>query len=211
MSTEKVSQIENKSSFHKLLEQVERPGQYLGNEWGAIRKDFDKNSACRMVLAFPDIYELGMSNFGLKILYQIINDLDGFMVDRTYAPAKDMEALMRENELALWAWESKKPVKDFNLLGFSLQYELTYTNVLNMLELSEMEVYASERKDLFPLVFGGGPSSVNPEPMANFFDFFLIGDGEESAPHVMRIIESAKSKLKAQDHTNIFVKRKASL
>lgn len=208
MSTEKVSIIENKPSFHKLLEQVERPGQYLGNEWGAIRKDFDKNSACRMVLAFPDIYELGMSNFGLKILYQIINDLDGFMVDRTYAPAKDMEALMRENNLPLWAWESKKTVKEFDLLGFSLQYELTYTNVLNMLELSDMEVFASERKNLFPLVFGGGPSSVNPEPMANFFDFFLIGDGEESAPHVMRIIESAKSNLKPGDETNLFVKRR---
>lgn len=208
MNTEKVSQTTlNSKNFEELLELVERPGQYLGNEWGAINKDFDSARA-RMLLAFPDIYELGMSNFGLKILYQIVNQIDGFMVDRTYAPASDMEALMKEENIPLWAWESKKEVKAFDLVGFSLQYELTYTNVLNMLQLSNLEVFSSDRKDLFPLIFGGGPSSVNPEPMADFLDFFMIGDGEESVPKAMTIIESVKNELSDDDFENVFVKRR---
>ncbi|MCW5823570.1 MAG: TIGR03960 family B12-binding radical SAM protein [Cyanobacteria bacterium TGS_CYA1] len=178
----------------ELLEQVERPGQYLGNEWGALRKDFD-SAKVRLLLSFPDIYELGMSNFGLRILYQIVNRLPDFMADRTYAPASDMEALMRKNNLALWAWESRRPAKEFELMGFSLQYELCYTNVLNMLELAGIPVRASERTDLFPLVFAGGPSTINPEPMAPFFDFFIIGDGEETMPAILKIVEEAKSNL----------------
>ncbi len=131
-----------------------------------------------MVLSFPDMYELGMSNFGLKILYQIVNQHPRFMADRTYAPNSDMEALLRERNIPLWAFESRRPLKDFEVIGFSLQYELTYTNVLNMLELAYLPVFASERKSVFPLIFGGGPSAVNPEPMSQFMDFFIIGDGE---------------------------------
>jgi radical SAM family uncharacterized protein/radical SAM-linked protein len=174
-----------------VLERVNRPGQYLGNEWGAIRKPFNAAEAT-LVLAFPDLYELGMSNFGLKILYQVVNKEKLFYCDRSYAPASDLEEILRERELPLWAWESRQPLDSFDLIGFSLQYELTYTNVLNMLNLSKIPILASERTQVFPLVFGGGPSSVNPEPMADFMDFFLIGDGETSVPASMEIIRQAK-------------------
>lgn len=191
LAIEVTARILSQEQFETLLEQVVRPGQYLGNEWGARRKDFD-SARVRLLLSFPDIYELGMSNFGLKILYQIGNELDGFMVDRSYAPAADMEALMRAGEIPLWAWESRVAARDFELMGFSLQYELTYTNVLNMLDLAGIEVLASERKSVFPLIFGGGPSTVNPEPMADFMDFFIVGDGEESVPAVMRVVDTFK-------------------
>ncbi len=174
-----------------LLERVFRPGQYLGNEWGAIRKPFDE-ARVRLALTFPDVYELGLSNFGLKILYQIGNREDGFLVDRAYAPGADMELLMRERSVPLWAWESRRPLNQFELIGFSLQYELTYTNVLNLIDLAQIPVKAAERKSIFPLVFGGGPSAVNPEPMALFMDFFLIGDGEEAIVSVMKIVDEFK-------------------
>lgn len=187
----------DKTDFSKLLteellELVERPGQYLGNEWGAWRKDFDA-AKVRLLLSFPDIYELGMSNFGLRILYQIVNSRPSFMCDRTYAPASDMEALMREKNIPLWSWESRRQAKEFELIGFSLSYELCYTNVLNMLDLAGIPVKAQDRKDIFPLIFAGGPATINPEPMAEFCDFFLIGDGEETMPAIMSIVEQAKA------------------
>lgn len=182
----------------ELLELVNRPGQYLGNEWGARRKPFE-NCSVRLALAFPDLYELGMSNFGLKILYQIVNEQQEFLADRVYAPAQDMEQLLRERRLSLWGWESRQPLQRFELVGFSLQYELTYTNVLNMLELSHIPVFAHERTSLFPLIFGGGPSAVNPEPMAQFMDFFIIGDGEEALPAVMEVVRTFKKEYPQAD------------
>lgn len=177
-----------------LLERVFRPGQYLGNEWGALKKPFDE-ARVRLALTFPDVYELGLSNFGLKILYQIGNAVEGFLVDRAYAPGSDMELLLRERSIPLWGWESRRPLNHFELVGFSLQYELTYTNVLNLLDLSQIPVKSHERKSLFPLIFGGGPSAVNPEPMALFMDFFIIGDGEEAIVSVMRIVDEFKSSI----------------
>lgn len=185
-----------------ILLKVNKPGQYLGNEWGARRKPFN-HARVTMALAFPDMYELGMSNFGLKILYQILNDVDGYLVDRTYAPGSDLEALMRAEKIPLWGFESREPLQNFDLLGFSLQYELTYTNVLNMLELAELPVRAAERTEVFPLVFGGGPSAVNPEPMALFLDFFMIGDGEEAMPAALAIVDQFKRTcLKVQSAEN---------
>lgn len=174
-----------------------RPGQYLGNEWGARRKPFD-SAVVRLCLAFPDLYELGMSNFGLKILYQIVNGHDSFLCDRTYAPGSDMEQLLRDRSIPLWGWEARHALSDYELIGFSLQYELTYTNVLNMLELAQLPVWAEQRTSLFPLVFGGGPSAVNPEPMAPFMDFFMIGDGEDAVPAVMEIVRQFKEEHGAQ-------------
>lgn len=145
-----------------------------------------------MCLAFPDIYELGMSNFGQRILYQIVNKQPEFMCDRTYAPGSDLEAIMRSRGLPLWGWESRRALTEFELIGFSLQYELTYTNVLNMFDLSGIPVRTAERASVFPLLFGGGPSCVNPEPMAEFFDFFIIGDGEQAVPQVMEVVRKFK-------------------
>jgi radical SAM family uncharacterized protein/radical SAM-linked protein len=178
----------------QLLEKVTRPGQYLGNEWGAYRKDFDQ-AETRLVFAFPDLYELGMSNFGLKILYQVVNRQQRFLADRTYALGEDLEKLARQHGLELWAWESRRPLRDFELIGFSLQYELTYTNVLNMLDLSGIPLLAIERTEIFPLIFGGGPSAVNPEPMAEFMDFFIIGDGESAVPSTLETINNFQKQL----------------
>jgi radical SAM family uncharacterized protein/radical SAM-linked protein len=175
----------------ELLELVTKPGQYLGNEWGAYRRPWE-SADVHLAFAFPDLYELGMSNFGQRILYQIVNELPNLMADRTYAPNSDMETILRERGVPLWGWESRRPLKDFELIGFSLQYELTYTNVLNMLDLSGIPVFSHEREELFPLIFGGGPSSVNPEPLAHFFDFFLIGDGEAVVPQLMGIVREFK-------------------
>lgn len=190
----------SKLLIEELLEQVERPGQYLGNEWGAARKDFDA-AKVRLLLSFPDIYELGMSNFGLRILYQIVNNQPNFMADRTYAPASDMEVLMREKKIPLWSWEARRPAREFELIGFSLSYELCYTNVLNMLDMAEIPVRVEDRVDMFPLIFAGGPSTINPEPMAPFCDFFIIGDGEETMPAIMRIVEQVKDQVKAAPNT----------
>lgn len=175
-----------------LLYRVNKPGQYLGNEWGSAQRDFDAADV-RLCLAFPDIYELGMSNFGQRILYQIVNRRAEFMCDRTYAPGSDMEELMREHQVPLWGWESRRPLTAFEMVGFSLQYELTYTNVLNILDMSAIPVRSEERTEIFPLLFGGGPSSVNPEPMAPFLDFFIIGDGEESVPKAMQVVRQFKA------------------
>jgi len=174
-----------------LLFRVNKPGQYLGNEWGAYLKDFDAADV-RLCLAFPDIYELGMSNFGQRILYQIVNKRAEFMCDRTYAPVSDLELLMRERNIPLWGWESRRPLDRFELIGFSLAYELCYTNVLNILEMSGIPIETQHRTAVFPLLFAGGPATVNPEPMANFLDFYIIGDGEDSVPMAMEVVQTFK-------------------
>lgn len=188
-----------------LLYRVNKPGQYLGNEWGAAQRDFD-TAEVRLCLAFPDIYELGMSNFGQRILYQIVNKRAELMCDRTYAPGADMEALLRERQLPLWGWESRRSLADFELLGFSLAYELTYTNVLNMLDISGIPVRSADRSQIFPLTFGGGPSAVNPEPMAPFLDFFMIGDGEEAVPAVMEVIRDFKKTGKGGTRRDLLIR-----
>lgn len=193
-----------------MLDRVTKPGQYLGNEWGARLKSFDA-AKVRLAIAFPDLYELGMSNFGLKILYQIVNDREDFMCDRSYAPMEDMEQLMRSESLPLWGWESRRPLSLFDLVGFSLQYELTYTNVLNMLNLAGVPELARERSEIFPLIFGGGPSAVNPEPMALFMDFFIIGDGEKSLPTVMEIVDRFKRDKGDRSKADNTAKEKAEL
>ena len=187
---------------------MERPGQYLGREWGACLKSFADTNV-HMALAFPDLYELGMSNFGLRILYNLINRHPKFLCDRTYAPASDMEALLRQKKLPLWGFESRQALNNFEFVGFSLAYELCYTNVLNMLDLAQVPVLASERKEIFPLVFGGGPATVNPEPMCLVHGLFVIGDGEEVLPKIMELTDAfiarhgrehdAESKLKLRN------------
>ena len=141
-------------------------------------KDWDKTSI-RIALSYPDLYEIGMSNMALPILYELLNSQPDVLAERVYAPWLDMEAVMRTADIPLFSLESKRPLKDFDIIGFSLGYELTYTNVLNMLHLAQIPVLASERSDSHPVVIAGGSCALNPEPMADFIDFFVIGDGEE--------------------------------
>ncbi len=174
----------NKSMLETVLANVQKPARYLGNEWNSIHKDHTR-TAVKMVFAFPDLYEVGMSNQGLKILYESVNMHDHFLMERVFAPAADMEGEMRSNNLPLFSLESAKPVKEFDLIGFSLQYELSYTNVLNMLDLSGIPLYSFERTELNPLVIGGGPCTFNPEPLAPFFDLFILGESEEALPELL--------------------------
>ncbi|HPU01445.1 MAG: TIGR03960 family B12-binding radical SAM protein [Firmicutes bacterium] len=174
-----------KEKLERLLPLVQKPARYLGNEWNAVLKDHS-SAAVRMVLAFPDLYEVGMSNLGLKILYEIVNAHPRMLLERVFAPAADMEALMRREGLPLFALESTRPVREFDIVGFSLQYELSYTNVLNMLDLAGIPLYSRDRGGGEPLVIGGGPCAFNPEPLAPFFDLFLLGDGEEALPEILQ-------------------------
>lgn len=191
--------------INNLLLKVQKPGQYLGIEWGHLvgksgekeLKNWD-NTKATMSIIYPDLYELGMSNFGTKILYQIVNKHPDYLCDRSYAPMKDMEDLLKSEKISLWGWESFKPLNEFDILGFSLSYELNYTNVLNMLELSNLNLLASERKEIFPLIFAGGPSTFNPEPMAEFMDFYIIGDGEEIIIEILDAIKDFKTVLKEE-------------
>lgn len=162
-----------------FLLRVERPGRYLGLERNVVRKDLSA-SELTLCLAFPDTYEIGMSHTGTKVLYELVNRRDGWACERAYAPWVDLEEVMRRERIPLFSVESCVPVSDFDVLGFSLQSELNYTNVPNMLDLAGIPVLASERGDADPVVVGGGPCVANPEPVADFFDAFLLGDAEEA-------------------------------
>ncbi len=161
-----------------ILYQVTKPARYTGGEWNAVIKDWDR-TPLRIALSYPDLYEIGMSNMALPILYEILNSQSDVLAERVYAPWVDMEALLRAEGIPLSSLESGHPLKDFDIIGFSLGYELTYTNVLNMLHLAQIPVLAAERNDSHPVVIAGGSCMLNPEPMADFIDFFVIGDGEE--------------------------------
>ena len=165
-------------TLNNILYQVTKPARYTGGEWNAIIKDWDK-TPIRIALTYPDLYEIGMSNMAVPILYELLNSQPDVLAESVYAPWPDMEAVMRTAGIPLFSLESKHRLKDFDIIGFSLGYELTYTNVLNMLHLAQIPVLASERSNSHPLVIAGGSCALNPEPMADFIDFFVIGDGEE--------------------------------
>ncbi|MEI7816917.1 MAG: TIGR03960 family B12-binding radical SAM protein [Desulfuromonadales bacterium] len=168
---------------------VEKPARYMGGEMGSIRKD---DADLRFALAFPDVYEVGMSHLGLKILYHILNEVEGIAAERVFAPWPDMEAQMRSAGVSLTTLETATPLASCDIIGFTLQYELSYTNILNMLLLSGMPLLASEREKPFPLVIAGGPCAYNPEPLALFFDAVLLGDGEEAVVEVAEAVREAK-------------------
>ena len=163
---------------YEILQKVAKPTRYTGGEFNSVAKDWAAVE-CRMALALPDVYEVGMSNLGLAILYGIMNRRQDTLCERVYAPWIDMEAEMRAKKIPLFALESKRPLKIFDILGFSLQYEMIFTNVLNMLDLAGISLRAAERSDDEPFVIGGGPCVYNVEPVADFFDFFVVGEGEE--------------------------------
>ncbi len=168
------------------LQRFLKPSRYLGKEFNAARKE--KDSPLKVALAFPDVYEVGMSHLGLKVLYDIINRLPYASAERVFHPWLDLEAYLRENSLPLWALESGSPLACFDVIGFSLQYELSYSSVLNMLSLAGVPLKSGERTDSHPLVLAGGPSAVNPAPMVPFIDAFLIGDGEEAVPQMLEAV-----------------------
>ena len=177
--------------FEPFLLAVERPGRYLGLERNVVRKDLSAMDVT-VCLAFPDAYEIGMSHTGTKILYEIVNRRAAWACERTYAPWTDFEAVLRRENVPLFSVESFAPVRDFDVLGFSLQSEMNYTNVPNMLDLAGIPVLASERRDADPIVIGGGPCVANPEPLADFFDVFLIGDAEEALPVFLEAVAKTK-------------------
>ncbi len=161
-----------------LLHQVSRPGRYTGGEWNSQVKDWEA-AEVHIALAYPDLYEIGMSNLALPILYDLLNQQPKVLCERVFAPWVDMAAAMRQASLPLLSLESQRPLKDFDLIGFSLGYELTYTNVLNMLDLAGIPVRAEERNNSYPVIIAGGSGALNPEPMSDFIDAFVLGEGEE--------------------------------
>ena len=174
--------------LEELLLTVQKPGRYTGGEWNSVKKEWTQDKV-KFLLAFPDVYEVGMSNLGIKILYGILNGRDDSLCERVFAPWRDFEAVLRNNSIDLFSLESRKPVKDFDIIGFSLAYELSYTNVLNILDLGGITKLSAQRSDDEPLVIAGGPVSFNPEPMTDFIDAFVIGEGEEV---VNEIVETYK-------------------
>ncbi len=179
--------------FEPFLLSVERPGRYLGLERNVTRKELS-GADVSVCLAFPDTYEIGMSHTGTKILYEVVNRRPEWACERTYAPWTDFEAVLRREQIPLFTVESSAPVRDFDVVGFSLQSELNYTNVPNLLDLAKIPVLASERGDADPLVVGGGPCVANPEPVADFFDLFLLGDGEEAFPRLLEEVGLTKGR-----------------
>ena len=166
------------ADLDKLLLQVQKPARYIGGEWNSVKKEWTSGKV-KVLLAFPEVYEVGMSYLGLKILYGILNKRGDCLAERVFSPWPDFEALLRENNFSIFSLESRRPIKEFDIIGFSLAYELNYTNALNLLDLGGIPVKYSERSDSDPLIIAGGPACFNPEPMAEFIDAFVIGDGEE--------------------------------
>lgn len=177
---------------HEVLQSVLKPARYTGGEYNAIKKDWEAVTA-HWALSMPDVYEVGQSNLGLSILYEILNREESVLCERVYAPWTDMEKEMRERHIPLFSLESHEELSHFDFFGFSLQYEMIYSNVLNMLDLAGIPLWARERSDDMPFVVGGGPCVYNVEPIADFFDFFIVGEGEEVIVEVTRAFNEWKS------------------
>ena len=180
-----------KKEVEKLLQYVQKPARYVGGELNSVVKDAN-NVDIRYAFCFPDTYEIGMSHLGLKILYSVVNQRDDAWCERVFAPDNDMEEQMRKNNVPLFALESGDYIKDFDMIGFTLQYELSYTNMLNMLDLAGVELYSKDRNDLTPIVCVGGPCTCNPEPIVDFCDIVFIGEGEESTNEVIDLLKECK-------------------
>lgn len=168
----------DKQLLDKLIAQVEKPVRYMGNEYNMIVKDVNK-ADIRFAFAFPDVYEVGMSHLGMKILYHLINDREDSYCERVFAPWTDMEEKMRQYNIPMFALETKDPIKEFDIIGFTLQYEMSYTNILNILDLGQIPLTWKERNEDHPLIIAGGPCAYNMEPLADFFDLVVMGEGEE--------------------------------
>ncbi|MFA4858917.1 MAG: TIGR03960 family B12-binding radical SAM protein [Candidatus Margulisiibacteriota bacterium] len=180
----------------QTLPKVQKPARYVGGEINAVKKDWGQTQI-KVLLAFPDAYEIGMSNLGIQILYALINQQTYALAERAFAPWPDMESELRQAHLPLFSLESQRPAKDFNLFGFSMQHEMTYTNLLNMLDLAGLKARAADRAETDPLIFAGGPSTLNPMPLSPFFDFMLIGEAEDAITEILETVKINLNKSKA--------------
>lgn len=201
-----------KKEVEKILQYVQKPARYVGGELNSVVKNPNKVDI-RYAFCFPDIYEIGMSHLGMKILYGLVNEREDAWCERVFAPDIDMEEQMRKNNVPLFALESGDYIKDFDIIGFTLMYELCYTNVLNMLDLAGIPLYSKDRDELTPVICCGGPCACNPEPIADFMDIVFLGDGEESTNEVLDLLKYCKQNglskkeflLKAKDITGVYV------
>lgn len=201
-----------KKEVEKILQYVQKPARYAGGELNCVVKDADEVDL-RYAFCFPDLYEIGMSHLGMKILYSLVNSREDAWCERVFAPDTDMEEQMRKNNVPLFALESSDYIKDFDIIGFTLMYELSYTNVLNMLDLAGIPLKAEDRTELTPIICAGGPCACNPEPLADFLDIVFLGDGEESTMEVLDLLKKCKKEGKskfeflceAKDITGVYV------
>ena len=190
-----------------ILKKVQKPGRYTGGEFNSVKKDLDSVSV-RYAFCFPDSYEIGMSHLGMKILYHLMNERPDTFCERVFAPWPDMEEEMKKAGIPLFSIETKTPIKEFDLVGFTLQYEMCYTNVVNMLMLSDIPIYSKDRGEDCPFIYAGGSCTYNAEPVADFFDFFSIGEGEEST---MELIDAYKEWKESGEDRQAFLKRVAEI
>ena len=178
--------------LQRILPTVQKPARYTGGEFNEIKKNMD-DVRVRVAFCFPDTYEIGMSNLGMRILYGVMNEMDGVWCERVFTPWADMEAAMVEHDLPLWALESQDAVKDFDMIAFTIGYEMSYTNILNMLRLAKVPLKSKDRPGLKNIVFAGGVCAYNPEPLAEYVDFFSLGEGEESTVEIVSLYDRAKA------------------
>ena len=178
--------------LQRILPTVQKPARYTGGEFNEIKKN-KADIRVRVAFCFPDTYEIGMSNLGMRILYGVMNEMDGVWCERVFTPWADMEAAMVRHELPLWALESQDPVKDFDMIAFTIGYEMSYTNILNMLRLANVPLKSKDRPGLKNIVFAGGVCAYNPEPLAEYIDFFSLGEGEESTVEIVSLYDRAKA------------------
>ncbi len=176
----------------RILPTVQKPARYTGGEWGEIQKN-KEDTRVRIAFCFPDTYEIGMSNVGMRILYGVMNEMDGVWCERVFAPWGDMEEAMRKHGLPLWALESQDPVKEFDMIAFTIGYEMAYSNILNMLSLAGIPLHSADRHELKNVVFAGGVCAFNPEPLADFVDFFSLGEGEDITVEIVSLYDRAKA------------------
>lgn len=178
-------------NYRRLFDKVEKPGRYIGKELNSVMKNTDDIDV-RYVFAFPDLYEIGMSHLGMHILYGVLNNIDGVWCERVFSVATDMEERLRANNLPLFSLESRTPLHEFDFIGFTLQYELSYTNILNIMQLGKIPLRSSDRDENHPIVMMGGPCAYNPEPLADFADMILLGEGEEIMQEIMELYKKHK-------------------
>lgn len=182
--------VVEEGALTRLLMEVEKPARYMGGEWNMVKKE---GGNFRFALCFPDVYEIGMSHMGSRILYHVLNEMEGVACERCFCPWSDMEALLRREGMPLFSLENRLPLGSFDIVGFSLLYEMCYTNILTMLELSRIPFLAKERGEDMPLILAGGPCAVNPEPLAEIVDAVIVGDGEEAEPEIVEAVRASKA------------------